>query len=278
MRIGILTGGGDVPGLNACIKAAVMRAASAGHHVLGIRRGWGGLLAVDPTDDASIAMNTVELDPATVRTIDRSGGTFLHTSRTNPAKVKRADEPTFLAAGRTDEAPRDHTAHVVSALDRLGVDALIPIGGDDTLSFGLRLHDEGVPVVAIPKTMDNDVHGTDYCIGFSTAVSRTVHFVHQLRTSAGSHERFAVVEVFGRYSGETSLVSAYLSGVDRALISDVGVFDVFTGKGVPDGKKSLAIEVTLQPRDKTLTDAEIEAVAARIVAAVKKATGGELRG
>jgi 6-phosphofructokinase len=225
MRFGILTGGGDVPGLNASIKAFVNRVASEGHEVVGIRRGWGGLLDTDPDDLESVAANSLALDPGLVRTIDRTGGTFLHTSRTNPAKVKVADEPAFLAAGRTDDGPRDHTAHAMRVIERLGLDALVPIGGDDTLSFGLRLHQEGVPVIAIPKTMDNDVHGTDYCIGFSTAVTRTVIFVHQLRTSAGSHERLAVVEVFGRYSGETSLVSAYLSGVERAIISEVP-FDV----------------------------------------------------
>jgi len=225
MKIGILTGGGDVPGLNACIKAVVGRAAVEGHQVIGIRRGWGGLLEIDPSNPLSIGVCTEQLDPSAVRTIDRSGGTFLHTSRTNPAKVRPDDEPVFLQAGRTDDGPRDHTDHVLRVIERLGIGALIPIGGDDTLSFALRLHQEGVPVVAIPKTMDNDVHGTDYCIGFSTAVTRTVNFVHQLRTSAGSHERLAVVEVFGRYSGETSLVSAYLSGVERAVISEVP-FDV----------------------------------------------------
>jgi len=225
MKIGILTGGGDVPGLNACIKAVVGRAASEGHQVVGIRRGWGGLLEIDPENPLSVHVCTEVLDPTAVRTIDRSGGTFLHTSRTNPAKVKAADEPPFLSEGRTDDGPRDHTGHVLRVIERLGIGALIPIGGDDTLSFALRLHEEGVPVVAIPKTMDNDVHGTDYCIGFSTAITRTVNFVHQLRTSAGSHERLAVVEVFGRYSGETSLVSAYLSGVDRAIISEVP-FDI----------------------------------------------------
>jgi len=223
VKIGILTGGGDVPGLNASIKAVVTRAASEGHQVVGIRRGWGGLLNVDPENPLSVSVNTIGLDPSDVRTIDRTGGTFLHTSRTNPAKVNPDDEPAFLKAGRTDDGPRDHTAHTLRVIEHLGIGALIPIGGDDTLSFGLRLHQEGVPVVAIPKTMDNDVHGTDYCIGFSTAVTRTVNFVHQLRTSAGSHERLAVVEVFGRYSGETSLVSAYLSGVDRAVISEVPV-------------------------------------------------------
>jgi ATP-dependent phosphofructokinase / diphosphate-dependent phosphofructokinase len=221
VKIGILTGGGDVPGLNACIKAAVNRAASDGHQVVGIRRGWEGLLAIDPANPLSVQVNTIPLDPGVVRTIDRTGGTFLHTSRTNPAKVSAPDEPAFLRDGRVDDGPRDDTAHIVRVIDQLGLGALLPIGGDDTLSFALRLSTEGVPVVAIPKTMDNDVFGTDYCIGFSTAVSRTVNFVHQLRTSAGSHERITVVEVFGRNSGETSLVSAYLSGVDRAVISEV---------------------------------------------------------
>jgi ATP-dependent phosphofructokinase / diphosphate-dependent phosphofructokinase len=225
MRLGILTGGGDVPGLNAAIKAVVNRASSEGHEVTGIRRGWGGLLGTDPDDPESVAANSLALDPGVVRTIDRTGGTFLHTSRANPAKVKDVAEPAFLATGRTDDTPRDHTAHTLRVIEHLGLDALVPIGGDDTLSFALRLHQEGVPIVAIPKTMDNDVHGTDYCIGFSTAVTRTVIFVHQLRTSAGSHERLAVVEVFGRYSGETSLVSAYLSGVERAIISEVP-FDI----------------------------------------------------
>ena len=225
MRIGILTGGGDVPGLNACIKAATNRAFEEGHEMLGIRRGWAGLLNCDPSDPTSAAAHTTRLDPEVVRTIDRTGGTILHTSRTNPAKVRADDEPDFLKAGRVDDETRDHTPHILAVLEDLGIDALIPIGGDDTLSFALRLHEEGVPVVAVPKTMDNDVHGTDYCIGFSTAVTRTVIFLHQLRTSAGSHERLTVVEVFGRYSGETSLVSAYIAGVDRAIISEVP-FDV----------------------------------------------------
>jgi ATP-dependent phosphofructokinase / diphosphate-dependent phosphofructokinase len=225
MKVAVLTGGGDVPGLNACIKAATLRAVDDGHEVVGIRRGWAGLLETDPDDLGTIGSNTMPLDPVAVRTIDRTGGTVLHTSRTNPAKVRPAEEPEFLKAGREDDEPRDHTGHVLKVLGALGIDALLPIGGDDTLSFALRLHAEGVPVVAIPKTMDNDVHGTDYCIGFSTAVTRTVNFVHQLRTSAGSHERLAIVEVFGRYSGETSLVSAYLAGVERAVISEVS-FDI----------------------------------------------------
>ncbi|HZD79742.1 MAG TPA: 6-phosphofructokinase [Actinomycetota bacterium] len=225
MKVGILTGGGDVPGLNACIKAATLRAVEEGHEVVGIRRGWAGILECNPEDPVSVERNSIRLDPSVVRTIDRSGGTFLHTSRTNPAKVRPSEEPEFLHEPAEDDTPRDHTPHALKVIERMGIDALIPIGGDDTLSFALRLHDEGLPVVAVPKTMDNDVHGTDYCIGFSTAVTRTVNFIHQLRTSAGSHERLAVVEVFGRYSGETSLVSAYLAGVERAVISEVP-FDI----------------------------------------------------
>jgi 6-phosphofructokinase 1 len=225
MRIGILTGGGDVPGLNPCIKAVVTRVADGGHEVVGIRRGWGGLLYTDPDDPAGGAAYVMPLTPEAVRTIDRSGGTILHTSRTNPGRVKSSGVPEFLAADASGEGPHDFTKHVLRVIEHLGIDALIPIGGDDTLSYGLRLHEEGVPVVAIPKTMDNDVHGTDYCIGFSTAVSRGVEFIHALRTSTGSHERIAVVELFGRYSGETSLITAYLAGVDRAVISEVP-FDV----------------------------------------------------
>ena len=220
MRIGILTGGGDVPGLNPCIKAVVDRVIDDGHEVIGLRRGWAALLETN-LDDESISANTMTLNRAVVRTIDRSGGTVLHTSRTNPSRVKPDEVPEFLQDRVDGDGPFDFTDHALKVLERLGIDALIPIGGDDTLSYGLRLHDEGVPVVAIPKTMDNDVHGTDYCIGFSTAVTRSVQFIHQLRTSTGSHERIAVVELFGRYSGETSLISAYLAGADRAIISEV---------------------------------------------------------
>jgi len=225
VRIGILTGGGDVPGLNPCIKAVVNRVADQGHDVVGLRRGWGGLLNTNPDDPASIAENTMNLDPAVVRTVDRSGGTFLHTSRTHPGRVRASEVPGFLGDAIEGDGPHDLTRHALAVLEALGIDVLIPIGGDDTLSYGLRMHEEGVPVIAIPKTMDNDVHGTDYCIGFSTAVTRGVDFIHDLRTSTGSHERIAVVELFGRYSGETSLITAYLAGVDRAVISEVP-FDV----------------------------------------------------
>ena len=228
MRVGILTGGGDVPGLNPCIKAVVTRAEENGWEVLGIRRGWAGLLHYNPDDDASAGEWIEPLTRRSIRTIDRFGGTHLHTSRTNPQNVRVNDVPDFLRSTfrPAEGASRvDCTPHVLRALDHLGIDTLIPIGGDDTLSFAARLHHEGIRVVAIPKTMDNDVFGTDYCIGFSTAITRSVDFIHALRTPTGSHERIAVVELFGRNSGETALVSAYLADVDRVLISEVP-FDV----------------------------------------------------
>ena len=225
MRIGILTGGGDVPGLNPCIKAVVNRVADHGHEVIGVRRGWGGILGHNPEDPESASRHFQSLTPDVVRTIDRTGGTMLHTSRTNPQKVITENVPDFLADQLEGEGPHDFTDHTLRVLEDQKIDVLIPIGGDDTLSFGQRLHEEGVPVIAIPKTMDNDVHGTEYCIGFSTAITRGVQFITNLRTATGSHERIAVVELFGRNSGETSLVTAYLSGVDRALICEVP-FDI----------------------------------------------------
>lgn len=224
MRIGILTGGGDVPGLNPCIKAVVNRAVDEGHAVMGIRRGWAGLLNYNRDDPEEGKKWIMPLDKQVVRTVDRTGGTFLHTSRTQPSKVQAKDVPDFLREPNWHpeaEDIRDFTPHVLKNLEHLGIDVLIPIGGDDTLSYGHRLHTEGFPVVAIPKTMDNDVYGTDYCIGFSTAVTRSVNFIHNLRTSVGSHERIGVIELFGRNSGETSLISAYLADVDRAIISEV---------------------------------------------------------
>jgi len=224
--IAILTGGGDVPGLNPCIKTIVYRAASEGIKVLGIRRGWSGILGYNPADPRVHFKYIQELTPPEVRTIDRSGGTYLHTSRTNPSAVKKSDVPEHLQKlFRQGEEVKDFTPLVLKNLEDLGVQAIIPIGGDDTLGFADRLHREGFPVIAIPKTMDNDVFGTDYCIGFSTAVTRSVTFIHALRTSTGSHERIAVIELFGRYCGETSLIAAYLAGVDRAVISEVP-FDV----------------------------------------------------
>ena len=223
MRIGVLTGGGDVPGLNPCIKMLVSRAIEEGFEVVGIRRGWAGLLEYNLDDPACEARCIIRLDQLNTRTVDRTGGTFLHTSRTHPGRVKLSNVPDFLKplVKEGEEGPFDFTPHVLDVVGRLGLDILIPIGGDDTLSYGERLAREGVTIVAIPKTMDNDIFGTDYCIGFSTAVTRSVEFIHQLRTSAGSHERIAIVELFGRNSGETSLLASYLAGVDRALISEV---------------------------------------------------------
>ena len=224
MRIGVLTGGGDVPGLNPCIKALVYRAADAGHEVLGIRRGWAGLLRYN-FDAVDNGQCVIPLNKANTRTIDRTGGTFIHTSRANPGRVRWSEVPKFLQDPNhpptENDSPADFTSHVIKVIEHLGIDALVTIGGDDTQSYAVRLHQEGIPVVAIPKTMDNDVYGTDYCIGFSTAVTRSVNFITALRTPTGSHERIAVVELFGRNSGETSLISAYLANVDRAIISEV---------------------------------------------------------
>jgi 6-phosphofructokinase 1 len=229
MRIGVLTGGGDVPGLNPCIKAVVYRAIDNGAEVVGIRKGWAGLLDYDFNRTDNEGKNFIHLNRLNTRTIDRSGGTFLHTSRTNPGKLKKGDIPAFLRKPEHEKMGKDDkldfTQHILKVIEQLKLDVLITIGGDDTQSYGVRLHKEGFPVIAIPKTMDNDVYGTDYCIGFSTAVTRSVDFITALRTVAGSHERVAVVELFGRNSGETSLISAYLAGVDRALISEVP-FDV----------------------------------------------------
>jgi 6-phosphofructokinase 1 len=223
MRIGILTGGGDVPGLNPCIKAVLTCANDNASEVIGIRRGWGGLLNYNPDDERNQEEWIIPLNRANTRTIDRTGGTYLHTSRTNPGKVRAKEIPEFLKNQYFDPEKEkvDCTKHILRVLAHLQIDGLIAIGGDDTLSYAARLHKEGFPMACIPKTMDNDVYGTDYCIGFSTAVTRSVEFIHALRTPTGSHERIAVVELFGRYSGETSLIAAYLSGVDRAIISEI---------------------------------------------------------
>jgi len=225
-RLGVLTGGGDVPGLNPAMKEVVLNALSAEYEVFGIRRGWGGLLWYNLDEPSTHDYYIRNLGRNDVRRIDRTGGTFLHTSRTNPQKVRGHDVPGFLMNSNLgkqvdDQGTMDYTDHVLKVLDHLGIDVLVPIGGDDTLSYGVRLSREGFPVVAIPKTMDNDVFGTDYCIGFSTAVTRSVDLITQLRTSVGSHERIGVFELFGRNSGETSLISAYLAYVDRSIISEV---------------------------------------------------------
>lgn len=223
-KIAILTGGGDVPGLNSCIKQVVGRALEAGCEVVGIRRGWEGLLCYEPGDDDMNSLRVWPLDWSDVRVIDRFGGTFLHTARVNPGRIREKDMPPALREEGM-EYPADKTDRVLASLADIGVDALIPIGGDDTLSYAAHLNKTGFPLIAIPKTMDNDVYGTDYCIGFSTAVTRSVDAITQLRTPVGSHERIGLIELFGRNSGETALIASYLASVDRTLISEVP-FDI----------------------------------------------------
>ena len=205
MRIGILTGGGDVPGLNACIRSVALSADDLGWELTGFRRGWQGFLEIDPGDPASVAANSVNLTRESVRGIDRMGGTILHTSRTDP---------------RTQPGG-DATGRVIDVLERLGIDAMVTLGGDGTLRFSAHLAAQGVPVISVPKTMDNDVFGTDYCIGFSTAVSRSVEAINALRTTVESHERIGVIELFGRRSGETALLAGFLAQVDRTVIAEV---------------------------------------------------------
>ncbi|HEY2805801.1 MAG TPA: ATP-dependent 6-phosphofructokinase [Gemmatimonadales bacterium] len=216
--IAILTGGGDVPGLNPAIRAITIRAVRDGHRVIGIRHGWAGLVDYVPDAKADNSENIQPLSEAIVNRAGRTGGTFLHTSRTRPSHLPRERLPAHLTG--YDQPINDVTKTVLRNLEHLGVDVLIPIGGDDTLSYGRRLHDEGVNVVAIPKTMDNDVYGTDYCIGFSTCVTRTIELTHRLRTSAGSHERFLVIEVFGRYAGFTALLPTMAGAADRCVIPE----------------------------------------------------------
>ncbi|MCB1886341.1 MAG: 6-phosphofructokinase [Rhodocyclaceae bacterium] len=224
-KLAILTGGGDVPGLNSAMKQIVFRAKTAGIEVVGFRRGWGGVVNYRPdADDAWNRQWLIPLDYDDVRTIDRTGGTFLHTSRTNPAAVRESDMPVHLRKPFM-EYPMDITDTVVANLEALEIDALIPIGGDDTLSYAARLNEAGYPQIAIPKTMDNDVYGTDYCIGFGTAITRSVQAINDLRTPIGSHERVGLIELFGRNSGETSLIASYLASVQRAIISEVP-FDI----------------------------------------------------
>ncbi|MDV3220459.1 ATP-dependent 6-phosphofructokinase [Intrasporangium sp.] len=216
--IAILTGGGDVPGLNPAIRAITVRALREGHRVVGIRRGWAGLVDYNRETGADNSECVQELSEAIVNRAGRTGGTFLHTSRTQPSHLPKERVPAHLSG--YEDPINDVTKDVLRNLEHLGVDVLIPIGGDDTLSYAKRLHDEGVHVVAIPKTMDNDVYGTDYCIGFSTCVTRTIELTHRLRTTAGSHERFLVIEVFGRYAGFTALLPTMAGAADRCLIPE----------------------------------------------------------
>ena len=217
--IGIVTGGGDVPGLNPAIRAVTIRALREGYQVIGIRRGWLGSISIVRDEQADNSDNFQILTEEIVNRAGRTGGTFLHTSRTNPSAVKKEEVPEALRAAYTQDK-NDFTSEVIKNLDWLGVEYLIPMGGDDTLSFATRLHKEGVKVIAIPKTMDNDVPGTDYCIGFSTCVSRTIELSNRLRTSAGSHERVLVMEVFGRYAGFTAMLPTMAGAANRCVIPE----------------------------------------------------------
>jgi len=217
--IGILTGGGDVPGLNPAIRAVTIRALREGYKVIGIRRGWGGLVDTIRDKDADNSNNFQTLTQEIVNRAGRTGGTFLHSSRTNPGKVKKDDVPAHLQDKYTEKT-NDLTPEILKNLDFLGVDYLVPIGGDDTLSYGVRLYQEGFKVVAIPKTMDNDVPGTDYCIGFSTCVTRTIALANSMRTSAGSHERFMILEIFGRYAGFTAMLPTMAGAAHRCVIPE----------------------------------------------------------
>ncbi|HSM19247.1 MAG TPA: 6-phosphofructokinase, partial [Hyphomicrobiales bacterium] len=224
MHLGILTGGGDVPGLNPAIKTVVNEAAAKGWRVTGFRRGWAGPLNYNPADPKGSKHAIMPLSREGVHAIDRTGGTILHTSRTQPSKMPYGTLPEFLKSSYKagDEAEKvDCTGHVLSVLEALEIDVLIAIGGDDTLSYAARLHNEGAPTICIPKTMDNDVYGTEYCIGFSTCVTRSVELIQRLRTPVGSHERILIVELFGRNSGQTALMAGYLADADRTLISEV---------------------------------------------------------
>jgi len=222
--IGILTGGGDVPGLNPAIRAVTIRALREGYSVIGLRRGWAGLLDIIRDKEVDNSDNYQILSEDIVNKAGRTGGTFLHTSRTRPSHVKKSAVPLHLQDKYSAEV-NDLTPEVKTNLDWLGIDYLIPIGGDDTLSYGVRLYKDGMKVVAIPKTMDNDVPGTDYCIGFSTCVTRTIQMTNSLRTSAGSHERFLVLEVFGRYAGFTAMVPTMAGAANRCVIPEVR-FDI----------------------------------------------------
>lgn len=218
-KIAILTGGGDVPGLNPAIRAVTIRALREGYEVIGIRRGWMGLVDMIRDKNADNSEYFEILTENRVNKAARSGGTFLHSSRTNPGRVAKWNVPKHLQ-DKYNESVNDLTKEVLKNLSFLGVDYLIPIGGDDTLSYAVRLYREGVKVVAIPKTMDNDVPGTDYCIGFSTCITRTIQMINNLRTSAGSHERFMVVEVFGRYAGFTAMLPTMAGAANRCVIPE----------------------------------------------------------
>ncbi len=220
-RIGILTGGGDVPGLNSVIKASVHNSVDRGIEVIGIRRGWKGLTHIHPVTGADPEY-MLPLNRLNTRTVDRSGGTFLHSTRTRPSHMKVGEIPKWLqrkigSMKEVEPGVVDLTPVVLENLHKLDIDHLIAIGGDDTLSYARRLHDEGFPVVCIPKTMDNDVPNTEYCIGFSTAITRAVDNISRQRTTVGSHERVGIFRIFGRDAGFTALYTAYVTGINCCI-------------------------------------------------------------
>ncbi len=217
--IAILTGGGDVPGLNPAIRAVTIRANREGYKVIGLRRGWAGISELIRDNKADNSNCYEILTDNVVNKAGRTGGTFLHTSRTRPSHMPKASVPDHLM-GKYNAEINDITPEIIKNLEWLGIDYLIPIGGDDTLSYGVHLYRQGVKVIAIPKTMDNDVPGTDYCIGFSTCVTRTIQMTNSLRTSAGSHERFLVLEVFGRYAGFTAMLPTMAGSANRCVIPE----------------------------------------------------------
>ena len=217
--IGILTGGGDVPGLNPAIRAVTIRAIHEGYDVIGINRGWAGLVEMKRDKDAANEDHYQHLTEAIANRIGRTGGTFIHTSRSRPSHIPDVNVPAHIRH-KYKEKVNDLTEEVMKNLEFLGIDYLIPIGGDDTLSYGVHLHHKGVKIIAIPKTMDNDVPGTDYCIGFSTCITRTISMTNSLRTTAGSHERFLIIEVFGRYSGFTALLPTMAGAANRCVIPE----------------------------------------------------------
>jgi 6-phosphofructokinase 1 len=217
--IGILTGGGDVPGLNPAIRAVTIRAIREGFRVIGLRRGWKGLVACIRDKKLHQEDCFQILTEEIVNKVGRTGGTFLHTSRTRPSHIPKDEVPDHLQGQYADKI-NDLTPEVLANLDFLGIDYLVAIGGDDTLSYGVQLSKKGVKVIAIPKTMDNDVPGTDYCIGFSTCITRTIEMTHSLRTTAGSHERILVIEVFGRYAGFTALLPTMAGAASRCVIPE----------------------------------------------------------
>ncbi|MBT5074746.1 MAG: ATP-dependent 6-phosphofructokinase [Kordiimonadaceae bacterium] len=244
MKIGILTSGGDVPGLNACIKAIVAGAEKNGWSSVGIKRGWKGLFDYDPDGDVEKnAALSVPLNASEMRGLENVGGTFLHTSRFNPVQIDEEFLPDFLKGkvppSTFKQGTFDCTDHVLRVLDYMEIDVLIPIGGDGSLRFAAHLSAKDFPIISIPKTMDNDVNGTDYCIGFSTCVTRCVDSINKIRTTAASHERIAIIELFGRHSGEPTLLAGHIASADRVLIPEVPVdLDHFSDLIISDREKN----------------------------------------